>query len=68
MIYLDQHERDKFAAYLEQDSESDSSMIEQLIKVGMAPEQLIKKMKAEAVASRIVALKLRSIETETIGE
>ncbi len=64
MITLTQQERDKFATYLEQESKSDADMATQVEKFG--PEVLVKKLKVEAMAARVIAEKLRSIETETI--
>ncbi len=58
-------ERMRFAAYLEQEAASDEVMADQILKVG--PEILAKKYRTEALAARIIAQKLRSIEDEVLG-
>ena len=62
---LTAQERDKFAAYLEREAASDRMMLEQLGKLS-GQEMMIKKLNAEAMASEIVAKRLRSIDTETL--
>lgn len=69
MVTLTDQERAKFAAYLEQDAAATDGLVKQLGNLGANPatDMLTKKMKAEATAARIVAAKLRSIETDTVG-
>lgn len=68
MVSLSDEERQRFAAYLEQDAANDAAMAEQIEKMGGGPpmEMMAKKMRTEATAARIVAAKLRSIETQTV--
>ena len=58
-------ERERFATYLEQEAATDEIMAEQVAKIG--PEILAKKYRAEALAARVIAQKLRSIEGQTIA-
>lgn len=64
MILSDQ-ERERFAAYLEEDARTNELLIQQLQKVPGTPE-LSEKLRAESVACRVVAAKLRAVETQTI--
>lgn len=68
MINLTDAERQKFAAYLEQDAASGRAMADQVAKLGGGGpmEAMAKKLRAEAAAAQIVAAKLRSIEASTI--
>lgn len=69
MINLTDQEREKFAAYLEQDAMSNAAMAAQMEKMDPTGTMgmLATKYKNEAAAARIVAAKLRSIQTDTIG-
>jgi hypothetical protein len=61
-MILSAEERKKFADYLEQDARDTEGIIGQLQNApGMDP--LARKLKVEATAQRIVAAKLRSMET-----
>ena len=62
MILLTDAERDRFAAYLEQGSSSDEAMADQVDKIG--PPVFAKKLRAEALAAKIVAAKLRATRIE----
>ena len=65
MIWLTQEERERFAAYCTQESESKAKMaeaIEAQEHLGAMREHLTKKERAEAAAFRIVARYLSSIE------
>jgi len=64
MIVLTPEERDRFAAYLEQDLASKEMMLEQLKKIG--PQAMEKHYSAEIMASKIVCQMLRNTETETL--
>lgn len=65
-MMLSEKERERFAIYLQQSAESDMLIIKELKKIPGHDEK-IKQMRVEAMASRIVATKLMSIETEAIG-
>jgi hypothetical protein len=66
MINLSAQERDRFATWLEQEAESDDAMATQLGKLPGNYEAMRSKWNAEALAARVIARKLRSIETETL--
>lgn len=66
-MVLTQQERDKFAAWLEREAESAKAIIEQLEKLGPHGALIAKKEKQEMTAALIIAAKLRSIQSETIG-
>lgn len=57
-------ERDRFATYLENEARTDEEMAEQMAKIG--PEILAKKYRVEALAARVIAKKLRSIEDQML--
>jgi len=66
VITLTQAERDRFAAYLEHEAHCDDGIMEQMQKLpGMAP--MLAKLRAESLAAKVIAAKLRSIESEEIG-
>lgn len=65
-LLLTPAERDRFAAYLENEARTDEVMAKQIDKVG--PEILAKKYRVEALAARVIAKKLRSIEDQVIGD
>lgn len=61
MIDLTKEERDRFAAWLEQEAASDKGLLEQMEKLpNMAA--VISHRKNEIIAALLVARKLRSIE------
>lgn len=65
-MLLTDDERRRFAEYLEQDAASGEAILEQLAKLpGM--DAIIRLTRAEVAASRIVAKKLRSTHSESIG-
>ena len=66
-MLLTNEERERFAAYLEQEARSDLAILEQMEKSNM-PAALIQKYRVEAMAAQVIAKKLRSTESETIGE
>jgi hypothetical protein len=67
MINLTQQEREKFAAFLEQEAESALGLAEQAEKLKTPPtDSIAKKLRIEVAANRIVAGLLRSTETDTI--
>ena len=68
MIILDSKEREKFALWCEQQASSDEAMAQQMgvslsASTGAA---LLKKFRAEAMAKRIVAQVLLSIESDSV--
>jgi hypothetical protein len=65
VITLTREEREKFAAFLEQDAASGEDLIAQMEKIP-TPEALIKKYRTEALAQRIVAKMLRATEDATL--
>ena len=64
MIWLTEEERERFATYLEEYAASDGALAEQLDKVG--PHFLAKKYRAEALAAKVIAAKLRETHEETV--
>lgn len=66
VLMLTTAERERFAAWLEQDAHSTAKMVE-LLNQTTHGAIVGKKMKAEAAAMFFVAYKLRSIEDMTIG-
>lgn len=66
MISLTQQERDKFAAYLEAEAAQNAQLADQMEKLPMPVLPMAKKMRAEAMAQKIVANILRSTTEETI--
>jgi hypothetical protein len=68
VIELTKEERDKFAAWLEQEARSNDEMARNCEKVkGLSMEALAKKLKAEALAAVVVAKLLRRTEDLTIN-
>lgn len=65
-LLLTDDERARFAAYLERTAADDEAMIAQMEKI-KAPEVLIKRTRTEALAAKIIAAKLRSIESVSIS-
>ncbi len=65
MILLTDVERDRFATYLEQGAASDEAMADQVDKIG--PPVFAKKLRAEALAAKIVAGKLRATTAESVS-
>ena len=67
LFSLTDRERNKFAAYLEFEAQSDNAMAEQMDKLGGAGmDVMARKLRAEAAAALLIARKLRSTETATI--
>ncbi len=63
---LTDEEREKFIQYLEIDAESSEGIARQMENTHV-PEVLVKQIKAEAIAFRIVAKKLRQLESFNVG-
>ncbi len=64
-LNLTDAERERFAVYLEMESKSSEEMARQVETLGAAHAPMVKKMRAEAMAQKIVAMNLRAITTET---
>lgn len=64
-MLLTDAERQRFAQYLEEEAHTDEAMADQMEQVRV-PEVLVKKLRMEAAAARIIAAKLRSIESMSI--
>lgn len=65
-LLLTDDERARFAAYLERTAADDEAMITQMEAI-KAPEVLIKRTRTEAIAAKIIAAKLRSIESVNVS-
>ena len=65
-LLLSDEEKGRFIAYLEREAEDTEKLVEQMKKVNVA-KPLIDMMSAEAKAYKIVALKMRAMESFTIG-
>lgn len=65
MLLLTAAERDRFAAWLEYEAESDRQMIEQMRKLSV-PAAVIDRRKLEIAAALIIAKKLRETTSETL--
>jgi hypothetical protein len=66
-MILSYEERAKFAAYLEESAHDGEMMAEQMEKIGdKVTGLLVKRLRTESAAERIVAAKLRSIESVSI--
>lgn len=66
MIFLTQQERDKFAAWLEQEAKSDDEMAGLLSKM-TGHEAMIKHKKQRVAIFFFVASEIRKIEDDSIG-
>lgn len=65
-MLLTQAERERFIAYLEHEAETDEGIATQMETIHV-PEVLIRKIRTEAMAAKVMAAKLRSIESTTLG-
>ena len=65
-LLLSDEEKGRFIAYLEREAEDTEKLVEQMKKVNVA-KPLIDMMSAEAKAYKIVALKMRAMESFDIG-
>lgn len=65
LILLTQQERDKFAAYLLQEAESDDGMAKQMEKL-KGHEAMVKRLRQRGAIYAIVAKELQKIEEMTI--
>jgi hypothetical protein len=60
-----EEERDRFAAYLEEDARSDELLLGELVK--FVEDDMLKRKKVEMTAKKIVANLLRSAESVMVG-
>jgi hypothetical protein len=65
-LLLTDHERERFAAYLEAEAESADGIAAQMETI-RTHEAIIKRFRLEAIAARIIAAKLRATESFTCG-
>lgn len=66
IVSLTREEREKFAAWLEQDAAATLMLVEQMEKIGV--HEMVKKAKrTEALAQQVVARMLRSTQEMSIG-
>jgi hypothetical protein len=65
-LLLTDAERERFAAYLEHEAATDEGIVTQMENIHV-PEAMIRRVRAEAAAARMVAAKLRAAETQTIS-
>lgn len=65
MTALTNAERDKFAAYLEQNAKDDSTLAEQCERIG--EQAVAKKLRVEAMAARVISQKLRETEFQSVS-
>lgn len=66
-MFLTEHERLAFIAWLEHECQTEKGLIEQMEKLGPAFKAVTEHKKAEINAQLLIAHKLRSIQTQTIG-
>jgi hypothetical protein len=64
-MLLTQAERDKFAAWLENEARTDMGMVEQMATIG-TPDMVLTRYRQEATAAMLIARKLRSIHDEVV--
>ena len=68
IITLSREEREKFAAWLEQEAESDDLMAKQADTLGSHAEPVARMLRNRAFAYAVVAKTLRGIEDYSVGE
>ena len=66
-LLLTDEERMRFADWLELEARTATGLIEQLEKLGQYAAPLVAREKAEAAAARLIAAKLRGIQSMSIG-
>lgn len=66
-MLLTSEERDRFAAWLENEAATAKVLIEQMEKLGPHVAPLVAREKAEAAAALLIARKLRATESMSIG-
>lgn len=65
-MLLTDAERERFATYLELEAESDEGIATQMETLPHVPQALVKKLRTEGMAAKIIAAKLRSAESMSI--
>lgn len=68
VVVLSAADRRKFAAWLDQEVDTDKIIVEQLNKLGSGGDMMIKPMKQRLLAAAIISKMLKGIEDETIQE
>jgi hypothetical protein len=66
IIVLTQQERERFVLYLLQSAESDELMAEQATKLGPPCAPVAKMLRTRAMAAKIIAKDLQSVESMVI--
>lgn len=66
-LLLTAQERDRFAAWLENEARTADALVEQMLKLGPHAAVIARREIEERDAARIIARKLRQIEDQTIG-
>lgn len=66
MLLLSEQERERFAAWLEQEAATSEAVVEQMSKLTV-PQAFVDKERAEANAARIIARRLRATESVAVG-
>ena len=66
-LLLTDQERDRFAAWLEHEAATEEGLIEQMEKLGPHFALVVQQKKLEANASLVIARKLRSTQSMSIG-
>lgn len=66
-MILTDAERAKFAEYLETDIASSEAIIRQMENLRGLPDAMVRIIRAEIAAMKIVAKRLRNTTTETLG-
>lgn len=66
ILLLTDAEKERFASWLEFEAKTGDDMAAMMEKNGM-PAELVKRERAEAMAAKIIAKKIRSYETMTVS-
>lgn len=66
-LLLTDQERERFAAWLEHEATVERGLIEQMEKLGPAFTLMVKHKATEAAAALVIAQKLRSTQSMTLG-
>jgi hypothetical protein len=66
-LLLTDQERERFAAWLEHEAATENTLVAQMEKLGPSFALVIEQKKLEANASLVIARKLRSTQSMSIG-
>ena len=66
-LLLTTQERDRFATWLEHEALTTTGLIEQMEKLGPHVAPMTARYKAEAAAALVIARKIRSTNSDSIG-